>query len=205
MGVKIPFVFQWCSWRFVVVFLTSLVCFSPNEGYSAPETLLKEGDLIRLEVFGQDSLTKSTVVDRSGYVTFPLIGRIKASGRSTLNLAKAVEALLEKDYIRDADVTIVVEEYSKAKTSYVTVLGEVKKPGTVAIPEGKSKIDLLTAIANAGGFSEIANPKRITVKRGKKGQKPKIFKLNASTMQKSSEPDFFLLNGDTVSVPKRLF
>lgn len=196
--------FRLARFFFLSLYAVTVLLF-PVRAETSSEVALKEGDRIRLEVFNQDSLTKSTTVSRSGYVTFPLIGALKAAGRSTSDLAKEVKTLLEKDYIRSANVTIVVEEYNKEKTSYVTVLGEVQKPGAIPMPEGKDKVDLLTAIANAGGFSEIANPKRVTVKREVEGQEPKVFTLNADAMQKNADGKFYLQHGDTVSVPKRLF
>ncbi len=179
------------------------------------ERHLKTGDEIELTVFGEDSLGAVVKIDSSGSVNFPLVGNVEVVGKTATEVAKTVEERLEKDYIRDAHVTVrVVEEFvakpevkpimpaAPKPVEFVTILGEVERPGTVEF-EGRG-IDLLTALAKAGGYSSLANPKRVIVKRKGAEGKAQTFYVNAADLQTGTE-SFTLLPGDTISVAKRIF
>ncbi len=184
----------------------------------ADERKLKANDEIELSVFGEDSLGVTVKIDSSGAVNFPLVGTIEVVGKTPTEIAREVEARLEKDYIRDANVTVsVVEEYKEkpkpvvvkpmappapVKKEIVTILGEVRAPGTVEF-EGE-EIEILTALARVGGLSQLANPKRVTVKRVSADGSAKTFSINVADLQTGTDR-FTLLPNDTVSVPKRIF
>ena len=51
-----------------------------NEAMTQPYRL-GAGDKVRITVFEQESLTNTYAVDQSGYIAFPLIGAVPASGR----------------------------------------------------------------------------------------------------------------------------
>jgi len=81
----------------------------------------------------------------------------------------------------------------------VVFVGEVRKQGSVDFPLD-GKLDLVSAVARAGGFTELANPRKVAVNRG-----GKITVLDVRQMtEKGSEP-FILLPGDIITVPERLF
>jgi len=191
------------------------------------ERKLKEKDEIKLTVFGLEELSISTKIDSSGSVNFPLIGNVVVIGKTATEVAAVVEERLEADYIRDAHVTLsVVEEFKEKEipkpvivrtpapapssavskpsepTGEVVILGEIKRPGTVKF-EGV-EIDLLAVLAQAGGFTPVANTKKVTVRRLGEGGSGEVITVNAGDLQTGTDR-FLLKHGDTVSVPKRLF
>ena len=92
----------------------------------------------------------------------------------------------------------VVVEKSRFADTYVTVGGEVKKPGAIAFPIN-GKLDLLTAIAMSGGFTELANEKRVRVTRGGKVTGIDVKKVRAAGQT------IWLYPGDVVEVDDRVF
>ncbi len=187
---------------------------------TAQERKLKINDAIQLIVFGEPSLGAQVKIDSSGSVNFPLIGNVQVAGKSATEVARQVEGLLEKDYIRDANVTVtvisefipepepepmIVEEepevvQAEVVRGAVTVMGEVRNPGTVQFIGVEA--DILNIIAQTKGLTPVGNPKNVTVRRV--GENSGVFKVNLQDLQESTE-QFFVISGDTIIVPKRLF
>jgi polysaccharide export outer membrane protein len=93
---------------------------------------------------------------------------------------------------------IVVYESSYMKKS-VTILGQVRQPGQVDFPLD-GRLDLLTAISRAGGFTELASRKKIAVNRG---GKTIFFDMREGKEQVSKE--FLLQPDDIITVAERIF
>ncbi len=106
--------------------------------------------------------------------------------------------------LRDGDTIIVhAMEEVEEKIETITVIGEVKDPGAIQI-DPDEPFDLITAIAVAGGFTNIARPSKVVVRRRVDGS-VKTFELNVLKMQKDQSAPFFLLPNDTVFVPESIF
>src|SRR5262245_48803502 len=88
---------------------------------AADEYRIGSGDVVKITVWGQDSLSGDYPVDAQGFVPFPLLGRVSARGLTTLELTARVTELLKKDYLVDPQVMVSVKEYLSQK---VQVLGE---------------------------------------------------------------------------------
>ena len=104
---------------------------------------------------------------------------------------------LAKDYLVNPQVTITVLEYAKRR---FTVLGQVQKPGTYEIP-GEESVDLLQAIAMAGGYTRLANTSRINVNRTVGGKKVS-YTFDARTL--ATERPFDVIAEDTITIAERL-
>ena len=71
--------------------------------------------------------------------------------------------LYARDYLVNPKVNVTLVGYAKRR---FTMLGQVNRPGSFEMPEGSpGGIDLLEAVAMAGGYTRIAAPERITVRR----------------------------------------
>lgn len=81
----------------------------------------------------------------------------------------------------------------------ITVLGQVGRPGPVLFPLN-GKLDLVNAIALAGGITELANPKKVTINR--KGQ---VSTVNFKEVSERGDRPFWLLPDDVITVAERLF
>jgi len=156
-------------------------------------------DLVK--VFQEDDLESTLRVAEDGTIVFPLIGKIGISGRSPQEAAGVIRDALRNGYIRNPQVSVTVVEHYKRR---FTVLGQVQKPGAYELPDTES-ITLLQAIGMAGGYTNIADPGKVVVKRRSEG-KETIYKLNAREMAKGGASNAFqITNGDVVSVGESWF
>jgi protein involved in polysaccharide export with SLBB domain len=114
-------------------------------------------DRVRIIVLGQDKLTGEYVLDGNGVLAFPLVGQLQANGMTPGQLEKAIVAKLDPDYIRNPSVS--VEVLSRRP---FFILGEVQRPGSYP---HMSEINVLTAVATAGGFTYRARESQFYIKR----------------------------------------
>ncbi|MEM7391771.1 MAG: polysaccharide biosynthesis/export family protein [Verrucomicrobiota bacterium] len=161
---------------------------------------LRNYDKIRMTVYQEDDLHTEARIMKSGKVSFPLLGEVKIEGLTLSEAIQKITELYDKDYLVKPSITLSITEYS---IKSVTVLGEVQKPGAIEFPADE-KLDLPSAIALAGGFTKIANTRKVVVKRTKADDKIETRLFDAKEMAESSAP-FFLKPGDTVTVQQRIF
>ena len=95
------------------------------------------------------------------------------------------------------------EDEKEAPKSFV-ILGQVRKPGSYQFGAKDKKMTLLEAISLAGGFSDVANIKKIKILRGQ-GTEKKTIRANAEAIIGGSEDDVDLEAGDIVNVSESLF
>lgn len=166
--------------------------------------LLEPGDTIEVLVFQEPSLGRQVIVAPDGRIAFPLVGHLKAGGRSV----DAVEATLKRRlmdfYKSDLDVTVLLvarpeEEEDIKPRIYVT--GEVAQPGQFEI---ETRTTVLQAIAMSGGLGPYAAKRRIQIRRQVNGE-DLLFPFDYSAVEKGLEAvgNITLRHGDVVIVPER--
>jgi polysaccharide export outer membrane protein len=161
---------------------------------------LAANDVVHIKVFQEDELETTERIAKNGTVTIPLIKNATIGGLTRREAEQRIEALF-KEYLVKPQVTVRIVEYTKRR---ITVLGQVNDPGAIELP-AEGSIDVLEAIGMAGGYSRIANPSKITVKR-KVGGKDTIIKLDGKKMANDAGSSRFeVMPGDTISVGERLF
>ena len=162
---------------------------------------LRPQDVIEIKVFQEDDLNSVLRISRDGTVNFPLIGTVRVGGRSPQGAAAAIRELLARDYLVNPQVSVTVRDFSKQR---FTVLGEVQRPGAYELPD-RDAIDLLEAIGMAGGYTRIAEPSRITLKRVVGGRET-ILKLDAKKMAREGDGrPVEVKPGDVITVGERIF
>jgi len=158
-------------------------------------------NLLQIDVhYGKDGLISQKVrVSSRNLINFPLVGEVNVEGLTVSELENKLYTLLEKDYLVNPQVSVVIEEYST-----VSVIGEVKKPGAYPI---KGKLTVVEAISLAEGFSKIASPNRAKIVRtNDDGTKTEIpVRLNDIINGKKQKNNVYLQAGDVVVVPESLF
>jgi len=105
-------------------------------------------DLIEITVFEAPELNRSVRVSAGGEISLPLIGTVKASGLSPMELESVLEELLRRSYVRDPQVSVFLKEY---RSDPVSIVGAVKVPGLYQIQTRRNLVEIL---AMAQGFSE---------------------------------------------------
>jgi len=132
------------------------------------------------------------VVDNNGDIDFPILGKIHAAGLSRWALQeRIIQKLIERDLLKDMVVTI---EFMNFK---VSVLGEVKNPGTYSI-EG-DKVTVLEAIAMAGDLTIYGLRDEVYVIREENGERQN-FKLDLRSKDIFNSPAYYLRQNDIIYV-----
>lgn len=130
------------------------------------------------------------IVEADGSIHFPQLGKIQVAGMQRKQLIDTLTQRLVK-YLTDP---IVTAQFLNFK---ITVLGEVTRPGTLNIPDGK--VTLIEAIGLAGDLPITARRDNITVIREKNGQR-EFGRVNMLSKNVFTSPYFVLKQNDVVYV-----
>ena len=194
MKVRLP---SRCVCGLVILALASPLCL-PGADVVEGDHKIAPLDIINIDVVGEKDLSKELRVSSSGTITFPFLGSIEVKGKTPAEVEDLLKEKLGKDYLVDPQVIVTVKEY---RTRTVSVIGQVNKPGVIALP-GEQKIGILEAIASAGDLTRSANKNRIEVSR-----KGKTYKFTLDDLKKESNPEkkFWLEPGDVIYVHESFF
>ncbi|HWK32300.1 MAG TPA: polysaccharide biosynthesis/export family protein [Hyphomicrobium sp.] len=149
--------------------------------------LLDTGDRLRVFVYGQPNLSRLYAVDQIGNIAVPLIGSVRARGRTTVELERTIAARLGREFVKDPQVTVDI-----AQNRPFFILGEVRLPGQYPFVSGMT---VEQAVAIGGGYTERASHRSYRITR----------KLGALVDQIEAPGDYPLCPGDTVYVYERFF
>ena len=153
---------------------------------------------MQIEVYDEADLTKEVRVLTDGFISFPLLGTVKAAGLSVGELERELTHLLGEKYLVNPQVTVFVKEFSR-----VFVFGEVKNPGSFPI---YGKMTVFEAITLAGGFTEVANPSKVKVVRNENNKEVTLeTDLTRLTKRGDTSQDYELQANDRIIVPRSFF
>lgn len=186
---------------------TLLTPLPAQEGEGDDNYILTAGDVIAVQVFGQNDLETVQEISNKGSINMGLIGGIQIA-RMTLADAeeKIRKAYMEQQYLRNPQVIIGVREYSP---KIVSVLGQVNGPGSVQLDKDANSMPLARVISMVGGFRGIAKKDAIRVVRKTASGKEETLTVDMSDIGKSrSQSDdigFMVYPDDVIYVPERIF
>lgn len=123
---------------------------TPVAGAAGRGYRIGAGDILRIAVFGHDDLNQTVVVQPDGTVVFPLVGAVAAGEATPRELEQRISQKLAKGLIRDAQVSVIVQEY---RSKVVYVVGQVARPGTYPLA---GDVRLVEVLARAGPLSPTA-------------------------------------------------
>jgi polysaccharide export outer membrane protein len=109
------------------------------------------GDVLEVDVYDDPDLSGLVTIQYAGEISFPLLGDVPVEGMTVKQVQEKLTQLLAKDYLVDPQVTVRVKEH---RSQWVTVVGEVARPGKYYLQGTKTLLDLLT---EAGGFTTEAS------------------------------------------------
>jgi polysaccharide export outer membrane protein len=186
--------FKWLDKHYFLL-LALLLLLPIQQGIAAYN--IGPDDVLRISVFGHDDLKAETRVSADGRISFPLIGEVTASGKSSMELEEAIAVrLISGGFIQEAQVSVTVVD---RVSQQVSVLGYVNKPGRYPLDSDSSIVDL---IAMAEGIDELGGTKAV-VTRIVDG-KPQKQELNLRAYLENGQniAPFKMRQGDVVYVPK---
>ena len=172
-------------------------------GVSAPAGyILRPNDSVAVEVYGEEDLRASGRLNPEGNLSVPLLGSTHLAGLTLTQATSKLTELYARDYLVNPRVNVSLLSYARGR---FLVLGQVGRPGTYEMPDGSpGGIDLLEAIAMAGGYTRTAAPERITVRRHNESG-DQILKVNAKRFTKGSGGSFLIQPGDAITVGESIF
>ena len=166
---------------------------------------LGPGDRITYRVLEDQDDPRALTITDSGQLEVPYLGLVQAAGKTSLQLAKEIKGVLEKELYYQATVIIALELVNKTRvTGKVYVTGQVRNKGGFEIPGGET-LTVSKAILNAGGFSDFSDKKNVRLIR-KTADGPKSFSINVQEIWDKGklEKDLVVQPDDLIVVPARL-
>jgi polysaccharide export outer membrane protein len=162
---------------------------------AGPDYRIGPGDQLSIEVWKDKDLARLVTVLPDGKVAYPMVGEVVAVGKTVAQLQKEIAGKVSM-YVKDAVVTVEVRQVNSLQ---IYVLGHVKTPGRTVLT---SNVDVLQALALAGGPDQFAKVSRIRIFRREGGKTEIIpFDYDEVIAGKNLETNILLRRGDVVVVP----
>jgi len=152
-------------------------------------------DVLKIDVWKEPELSVTVPVRTDGKISLPLIRDVQVVGLTPLQLQEELTGKLSQ-YVENPTVSVIVQTINSLK---IFVIGNVNRPGVF---DAKREINIVQAIAMAGGFTEWANKRKITIFR-KYGGTEQVIKVNYNKIVSGAHPELNipLQPGDTINVP----
>ena len=165
---------------------------------------LGAGDRLSYRVVEERHDPVALTVADGGEVEVPLIGRVRASGRTCKELAQSIKPLLEKEYFYKATVIVGLDAASGKSRGRIYISGQVRQQGPIEIPPDE-RFTLSKAILKAGGLADFANRRKIKLvrKTASGAAQTTIVDLDAVTVHGQLDKDPELQPDDTIIVPEK--
>lgn len=158
------------------------------------EYRIGQQDLLAVNVFQVPELSSDQIrVDTSGDISLPLVGALRAEGKTAPELSEEIRGRLAQRYLRDPQVAVSVRESASQK---ITIDGAVTEPG---VYEMKGQTTLMQAIAMAKGPTRLSNLRSVVVFRVTDGQRT-VAQFDLAAIRGGQQGDPVLLGNDIVVV-----
>ena len=182
----------------LLLVMIGIVFVLPTSGLAAEDGgyALNPGDQLQISVWREDTLSQAVVVLPDGNITFPLAGRLKVAGLTSVQVEKSLIEKLSK-FISDPVVTVQVVAVGGNR---VYVIGKINQPGTYVMDAPTTISQVLSL---AGGMARFADEEAIKILRGK-GESAQYITFNYNDLVSGKNGvgvTFLLKAGDVVIVP----
>ena len=191
-----------------------LLYFQDNEQIQLKDTLvnfepaLQPGDLITINVSANDPVSAQTfnlyeanidnniprmlpyLVDSEGNINFPVLGKLQVGGRTNQQISNDITEALNT-YLVAPIVNVRLTNFK------ITVMGEVQKPGTYAVPN--ERLTIVEALGLAGDLNIQAKRHNITLIREHEGKRA-FFEVDLTNKALFNAPYYYLAQNDVIYV-----
>ena len=180
---------------------------APPGGAQASSYIIGVHDVLNVTVFGETDLSGQYRVDSDGTITYPLLGRVAASGLTSRGLEQRLSTLLENGYLKHPQIRVEVEQY---RSQSIFVIGEVRQPGRYPLTGDMTLIEALAAAGSVNGTAGnevlVVHSTRTTPPSGPVvpgvDQTAQVTHVDLEDLQTGQLPNVVLHDGDTIFVPK---
>ncbi len=186
------------------------------EQLESADYILGSGDQIAITVFGYEEFEGSRVVLPDGTISIPLLGPVRAEGKTTETLSRELTNQLGAYLVNPSvDVSLTV-----LRPVVVNIAGEVHRPGPVqlsSLTDVRTRVDtnsritssstsptLSTALGAAGGVRSTADIRRVILQRSLPGNRTESVEINLWSAIWSDDiaADPILRDGDSIFIPE---
>ena len=130
------------------------------------------------------------LVDKEGFINFPVIGKVKVENFTCLGLAEELQQKISK-YVTDPLVNVQITNFK------VSVMGEVARPGALTVRN--DRMSVLDAIGLVGDLTINANRKNILLIREDNGVKT-FARLDLTNPELFTSPYYYMQQNDILYV-----
>ncbi len=157
--------------------------------------IIGPGDVLDISVWKDESMSKLVTVLPDGKISLPLIGDILAEGKTVTALRVELNKKIEK-YVPEPNLSLVV---AQVNSMLIYILGRVNHPGRFVL---NSNINVLQALAMAGGLNPFAKKNKIVIFRKKKENNTIFnFRYNDVINGKNLKQNIIMKRGDIIVIP----
>ena len=153
-----------------------------------PEYRISPEDVLQISVWNEPDLEIQVIVRPDGYFSYYLVGDVLAAGKTAAEIDQDITSRIQS-FVPDAVVTVFVLEI-KGLSIYVT--GKVNRPGQFELGR---YINVLQAIALAGGLTPYASPANIKIFRTE-GDTQVVIAFNYNEVTRVPQENIRLMPGD---------
>jgi polysaccharide export outer membrane protein len=168
----------------------------PRNGYTRTgmrDYRIGPEDLIDIQVFGVDQLSRSLRVNARGSVSLPLVGAVEVAGLTAQEAETAIASRLADNFLQDPQVTVFIKEYTSQR---VTIEGAVLKPGIYPL---RGQTTLLRSLAVAGGQGQLSDMTEVMLFRESSGKR-ETFTYDIEKIRRGEIEDPVVVNDDLIVV-----
>lgn len=158
-------------------------------------------DTLNVVVWRNPELSGTVTVRPDGLISIPLVGDIKAAGKTPVDLALETQTALSK-LVREPAVNIVVTGVNAVAADQIRVVGEVINPQSVPY---RPDMTLLDVMIQVGGVTEFADGNSAVLIRGSEGGKQYSVRLKDLLKRGNIGANVAVVPGDIVMVPQSMF
>lgn len=169
---------------------------TPRPGYTRStmrDYRIGPEDLIDIQVFGVDALSRSVRINSRGNVSLPLIGTVEVAGLTAQEAETVIAARLADNFLQDPQVTVFIKEYTSQR---VTIEGAVVKPGIYPL---RGQTTLLRSLAIAGGQGQLSDMTEVMVFREISGKRETLT-YDIEKIRRGEIEDPVVVNDDLIVV-----
>jgi polysaccharide export outer membrane protein len=163
--------------------------------------VIQPGDVLSIKVMNEDNLAMGARVGKEGTINFPYVDELQVRGMTVEQVSRLLQEKLSAFFVNPV-VIVQIAEFSARQFS---ILGQIASPGVYSIPSFQGSLDLVEALAMAGGpgspglgrFSDIGT---ITIKRFVNGKEVVIPVDGKAIGRNQAGTSIRILPGDSIFV-----
>ncbi len=163
------------------------------------EDFLQPGDVIALDVLGEDNLSKTYQVNEQGFITMPLLDKVRAAGLTPTQLKQKLTKDLAK-FLVDPEVRVTLEQRPERAIGTVSIFGQVERQGIYPIKRGEQR-KVIEWLVQAG-IKPSADISRVQLTRESVNKEARTLNLKRLYDEGNPVDNIIVLPGDILFVPE---